>query len=121
MYLTIPPTLLLLYYAKGGYMRINAINTFSNPDYRKRNQVIRKTQFTNLQHTKSSNDNVTFKGLIGKIGGGGIGAGIAGLCAIASMATPVGWLAIATLVASEAGGAVLGGIIGDKIEDKDED
>ena len=102
-------------------MRINAINTFSNQDYRKRNQVNRKTQLGNLQHQKLNENNVAFKGLIGKVGGGGIGAGIAGLCALASMATPVGWVALATLVASEAGGAIIGGVIGDKIEGKDDD
>ena len=102
-------------------MRINAINTFSNQDYKKRNQVNRKTQLGNLQHQKLNENNVAFKGFIGKISGGGIGAGIAGLCALASMATPAGWIALATLVASEAGGALIGGVIGDKIEGKDDD
>ena len=37
------------------------------------------------------------------------------------MATPAGWIALATLVASEAGGALIGGVIGDKIEGKDDD
>lgn len=37
------------------------------------------------------------------------------------MATPVGWVAAATLLAAEAGGAVVGGILGDKIEGKDDD
>ena len=31
-----------------------------------------------------------------------------------------GWVALATLVASEAGGALIGGAIGDKIEGRDE-
>lgn len=63
----------------------------------------------------------SFKGFSGKAVGGLLGAGFAGLCALATMATPVGWIAAATLVASEAGGAVIGGAIGDKITGKDED
>lgn len=103
-------------------MRINAVNISLYQTYGKANQAKRpvKSNFK-VQTQNSANDNIAFKGVIGKVSGGGIGAGIAGLCAIASMATPVGWVAAATLLAAEAGGAVVGGILGDKIEGKDDD
>lgn len=103
-------------------MKINAINTASYLNQTKKNRVRQNVQTSLL----TSSDNVTteqiaFKGMLGKCAGGILGAGFAGLCALAAMATPAGWIAAATLIASEAGGAVVGGAIGDKITGKDEE
>lgn len=102
-------------------MRINAVDVSPYQTYGKANQAKRsvKSNFK-VQTQNLADDNIAFRGLLGKVGGGGIGAGLAGLCALASMATPVGWIAAATLLAAETGGAVVGGIIGDKIEGKDD-
>ena len=103
-------------------MKVNAINSASYLNYTKKNQA-RQNVRTNLiaPSDNTASGQLAFKGMIGKCTGGILGAGFAGLCALATMATPVGWIAAATFLASEAGGAVIGGAIGDKISGKDED
>ncbi len=63
---------------------------------------------------------VAFKGLMGKVLGGTLGAGVIGLITAASLAT-VGIAGAVVLIAAEVGGAVAGGAIGDKVTGKDED
>ena len=86
----------------------------------KNNLKSRKANVSNRSLLEQPKDQLAFKGFGGKITGGLTGAGIAGLCALSAL-TPVGWLATLTFVAAEAGGALIGGAIGDKLTGKDED
>lgn len=100
-------------------MRVNSVNMVQSGNLSRLRNV--KVQSITKNTSDLGKDNVTFKGSIGKVAGGALGAGGAGLCAIAAMATPVGWVAAATLIAAETGGAILGGAVGDAIEGKDEE
>lgn len=52
--------------------------------------------------------------------GGTLGVSAGGLVAlVATAATPIGWVAAATLLTSQVGGAVIGAVIGDKVEGPD--
>lgn len=97
-------------------MRVNSVNMVQSGNLSRLRNV--KVQSITKNTSDLGKDNVTFKGSIGKVAGGALGAG---LCAIAAMATPVGWVAAATLIAAETGGAILGGAVGDAIEGKDEE
>lgn len=100
-------------------MRVNSVNMVQSGNWSALRNA--KAQSITKKTSDLGRDNVTFKGSMGKLTGGALGAGIAGLCAVAAMATPVGWVAAATLVAAETGGAILGGALGDAIEGKDEE
>ena len=100
-------------------MRVNSVNMVQSGNLSRLRNV--KVQSITKNTSDLGKDNVTFKGSIGKVAGGALGAGVAGLCAIAAMATPVGWVAAATLIAAETGGAILGGAVGDALEGKDEE
>ena len=100
-------------------MRINSVLTVPAKNFSKQHRTELQSKCQNV--SEINNNSIAFKGFMGKTTGGLIGAGVAGLCTLAAMATPVGWVAAAALVASEAGGAIIGGAIGDKIEGKDDD
>ena len=102
-------------------MRVQAISTHQFANYKKTNNVKQEYCSPIKSFQTNSKEQVAFKGFLGKITGGALGAGFAGLCALATMATPVGWVAAAALLTAEAGGAVIGGAIGDKISGKDEE
>lgn len=102
-------------------MRINSIGTYQTQSVLQRNVVK-----NNIRHSDEigsvDKEQLAFKGYGGKVFGGIFGAGLAGLCTLAAMATPVGWAAaVTTLLTSEIGGAVIGGAVGDKIEGKTEE
>ncbi len=103
-------------------MRINNINPAI---YQAKNLkcAVRKNSSDSLtrQNNQITSDQVAFKGTGGKLIGGGLGLAFAGLIAIAGMGTPATWIALTSLISSEIGGAVIGGMIGDKIEGKDKD
>ena len=101
-------------------MRINSVLTIPPRNFSKQHQAELKSKSQNISKL-NTNSSIAFKGVIGKTTGGLLGAGFAGLCTLAAMATPVGWIATAAIVASETGGAILGGVIGDKLEGKDDD
>lgn len=89
-------------------MRVNSINCCYQNYGINRNATLHKS------------NNTAFRGTVGKIGGGLIGAGIASLAAIAALANPVSLVGGVVTLLCQAGGAAAGGKIGDKIEGKDD-
>ena len=100
-------------------MRISPISISTNQYSCKKVTNFEQSSSRNLSAPHIGNTN--FKGIKGKVFGGTIGGSLAALVALATMTTPVGWIATATLAASELGGIIVGGKIGDKIEGEDSD
>ena len=101
-------------------MRVNTINAINQTKYLRKNDLERNRTLRNTKSSSVTVNQPAFKGFNGKIVGGLLGAGLAGIGLLATVAT--GGLAAAALLAvTETGGAVIGGAVGDAITGKDDD
>lgn len=101
-------------------MRINPINSINQTMCQRKNNSVRNNISQNQNVSLTTADKLTFKGFGGKVAGGLIGAGLAGLGVLATVATG-GLAGIALFAVAETGGAVIGGAVGDAITGKDKD
>ena len=100
-------------------MRISPISITTN-HYGIKNVTLPAVNSKSNNINFSNSNNITFNGIKGRVIGGAIGASLAGLGTIIALANPVGLVAAATLAAAEVGGAIVGGKVGDIIENEED-